>query len=81
MHPLARASPAPQDEDYRLWGSLADGSSCAFRAGDGTPLYFPGYQRVEWDAAPACAGTPDDAGAAARTDTKGRKWGWQNDAP
>lgn len=76
-----RPSAAPQDDNYRLWGGAADGSSCAFKAADGTPLYYPGYQRVEWDAAPSCAGSLDDEGVSPRADSQGRKWGWENDAP
>jgi hypothetical protein len=72
-----------QDYNYRLWGVAEPGSnaSCAFKSADGSPLYYPGYQRSSSETTPACAGAPTDAGAARRTDTEGRQWGWENDAP
>jgi hypothetical protein len=72
-----------QDYNYRLWGVPEPGSntSCAYRAPDGSPLYYPGYQRSSWEKTPACASAPTDASAAPRTDTEGRQWGWENDAP
>jgi hypothetical protein len=70
-----------QDYNYRLWGTLANGTSCAYKAPDGTPLYYPGYHRSSWEGAPACSGAPTDPGASPRDDTEGRQWGWENDAP
>jgi hypothetical protein len=72
----------PQDRDHRLWGVLtANGTSCAFKAPDATPLYYPAYKRASWEGAPPCRGGPKGAGASARKDTEGRLWGWQDDAP
>ena len=70
-----------KDVDFRLWGALPSGASCAFKAPDGAPLYYANYSRSSWDTAPACRGAATDVDAAVSTDALGRLWGWQDDAP
>ena len=61
------------------------------KAADGSPLFYPGYTRITWEGSPACTGPAParapgallrEGGAdAAYTDTEGRLWGWESNAP
>jgi hypothetical protein len=75
------SNPAPQDTEFRLWGTLANGTSCAFKSPEGDPLYYPAYTKSSWGGAPACAKAPTDPGAFATRDAQGRLWGWEGEAP
>jgi hypothetical protein len=67
-----------QDLDGRLWWVLTSGAgwtSCAYRAADGTPVYYEGYVQVKWETSPACVETPTMVNSVA--DANSRLWSWQ----
>jgi hypothetical protein len=67
-----------QDLNGRLWWVVVSGQSwvsCAYRAADGSPVYYDGYQQVQYDNSPSCDATPTMINAMA--DASGRLWGWK----
>jgi hypothetical protein len=67
-----------QDLNGRLWWVVVTGHSwvsCAYRAADGSPIYYDGYQQVQYDGSPSCDATPTMINAMA--DSSGRLWGWK----
>jgi hypothetical protein len=52
-------------------GVQAAKRSCAFKAGSGDPLYYPGYKQITWEDAPACNGQPP-AGASVDSQVRWR---------
>jgi hypothetical protein len=70
--------PSLQDLSGRLWWVVTSGStwaSCAYRAADGTAVYYEGFQQVQFDSSPACEHTPTNTDSMA--DSSGRLWGWK----
>lgn len=67
-----------QDLDGRLWWVVTSGAnwtSCAYRAADGTPVFYEGYVQVKWETSPACVETPTMVNSVA--DANSRLWSWQ----
>jgi hypothetical protein len=58
MLPGAVTSVSRQAVALNSRGVQAAKRSCAFKAGSGDPLYYPGYKQITWEDAPACNGQP-----------------------
>jgi hypothetical protein len=66
-----------QDLNGRLWWVSTTGPdwiSCAYRAADGSPIYYEGYVQVKWETSPACPETPTMVNSVA--DANNRLWSW-----